>query len=112
GLARAVDDTRMTQHGTLAGTPQYMAPEQARGEQLDRRADLFSLGSVLYALCTGRPAFAGKSTVEVIHRVCEETPAPIAELNPDIPEWFVEIVARLHAKDPSERFQSAGELAT
>jgi eukaryotic-like serine/threonine-protein kinase len=70
GLARAVDDTLLTQHGTLAGTPQYMAPEQARGEPLDRRADLFSLGSVLYAMCTGRAAFRGDSTLEVIRRVC------------------------------------------
>jgi serine/threonine protein kinase len=111
GLARAVDDVRLTQHGFLAGTPQYMAPEQAQGERLDRRADLFSLGSVLYALCTGRPAFAGESTVEVIHRVCESTPPPIQELNPNIPDWLVEIVARLHAKDASDRFQNASEVA-
>ena len=111
GLARAVDDVRLTQHGFLAGTPQYMAPEQALGERLDRRADLFSLGSVLYALCTGRPAFAGESTVEVIHRVCEGTPPPIHELNPNIPDWLVEIVARLHAKDASDRFQNASEVA-
>ncbi len=74
GLARAVDDAKLTQHGALAGTPQYMAPEQARGERMDRRADLFSLGSVLYAMCAGRPAFAGESTVEAIRRVCDETP--------------------------------------
>jgi hypothetical protein len=111
GLARAVDDAKLTQHGTLAGTPQYMAPEQARGEVMDRRADLFSLGSVLYAMCTGRPAFAGDSTVEVIHRVCDGTPPPIAERNPEIPGWLVEIIERLHRKQPSERFQSAAEVA-
>ena len=60
GLARAVDDTLLTQYGTLAGTPQYMAPEQARGEPMDRRADLFSLGSVLYAMCTGRRGLRGR----------------------------------------------------
>ena len=111
GLARAVDDARMTQYGTLAGTPQYMAPEQARGEGLDRRADLFSLGSVLYAMCTGRPAFAGGSTIEVIHLVCEGTPPPIERLNPEIPGWLVEIIERLHAKGPAERFQGASEVA-
>src|SRR5579883_1805199 len=111
GLARAVDDAKLTQHGMLAGTPQYMAPEQARGEVMDRRADLFSLGSVLYAMCTGRPAFAGESTVEVIHRVSEGTPPPIPERNPEIPGWLVEIIQRLHRKQPSERFQGAAEVA-
>src|SRR6185437_5072977 len=111
GLARAVDDARLTQHGALAGTPQYMAPEQARGEKMDRRADPFSLGSVLYAMCTGRPAFAGESTVEAIRRVCDDAPAPIQDRNPEIPGWLVEIIERLHRKRPSERFQGAAEVA-
>jgi hypothetical protein len=111
GLARAVDDAKLTQYGTLAGTPQYMAPEQARGEGMDRRADLFSLGSVLYAMCTGQPAFAGESTVEVIRRVCDDTPPPISGRNPEVPPWLVEIIERLHRKQPSERFQSAAEVA-
>ncbi|WP_406695375.1 serine/threonine-protein kinase [Singulisphaera sp. Ch08] len=111
GLARAVDDTRLTQHGALAGTPTYMAPEQGRGDRLDRRADLFSLGSVLYAMATGCAAFRGDSTLEVIRRVCDGRPVPIEELNPDIPSWLVEIVERLHAKDPADRFQSADEVA-
>src|SRR5262249_19549725 len=71
GLARAVDDASLTQSGVIAGTPQYMAPEQARGEAVDHRADLFSLGSVLYALCTGRPPFRASSTMAVLQRVCE-----------------------------------------
>ena len=111
GLARAVDDARLTQHGALAGTPQYMAPEQARGEKMDRRADLFSLGSVLYAMCTGRPAFAAESTVEAIRRVCDGAPAPIQDRNPEIPGWLVEIIERLHRKQPSERFQGVAEVA-
>jgi hypothetical protein len=111
GLARAVDDTRLTQLGTLAGTPAYMAPEQARGEPMDRRSDLFSLGSVLYAMATGRAAFRGESTVEVIRRVSDADPTPVRELNPEAPEWLAEIIERLHAKDPADRFQSAGEVA-
>jgi hypothetical protein len=111
GLARAVDDTRLTQYGTLAGTPAYMAPEQARGEPLDRRSDLFSLGSVLYAMATGRAAFRGESSVEVIRRVSDGDPQPVRELNPEAPEWLAEVIERLHAKDPADRFQTAGEVA-
>ena len=111
GLARAVDDTFLTQLGTLAGTPRYMAPEQARGDRLDRRADLFSLGGVLYALCTGQPAFQGDSTPAVIRQVCEAEPTPIRVLEPEIPVWLAEIIDRLLDKDPAERFQSASEVA-
>jgi hypothetical protein len=111
GLARARADASLTQEGVVAGTPQYMAPEQARGETLDHRADLFSLGSVLYALCTGLAPFRAENTLAVLKRVCEETPRPIREFNPDVPAWLVEIVARLQAKDPAERIQSAQEVA-
>jgi eukaryotic-like serine/threonine-protein kinase len=110
GLARAVDDASLTQEGVVAGTPQYMAPEQARGEALDHRADLFSLGSVLYALCTGHPPFRAENTLAVLKRVCEDTPRPIREINPDVPEWLVEIIAQLQAKDPAERYQTAREV--
>jgi hypothetical protein len=111
GLARAADDASLSQAGVIAGTPLYMSPEQARGETLDPRSDLFSLGSVLYTLCTGRAAFSAGSTVAVLKRVCEEAPRPIREVNPDIPEWLAAVVDRLLAKDAGERFQTAGELA-
>ena len=110
GLARAADAS-ITQSGVVAGTPMYMAPEQAQGEAIDHRADLFSLGSVLYALCTGRPPFGGSSALAVLKRVCEETPRPIQEINPDVPEWLCAIIARLHAKKPQDRFATARELA-
>ena len=111
GLARAVDDASLTQSGLVAGTPQYMSPEQAEGKHLDQRSDLFSLGSVLYALCTGHPPFRASASLAVLRRVCEDTPRPIREINSDIPEWLVAIVTRLHAKQPADRFQSAQELA-
>ncbi len=111
GLARAAADASLTQTGVVAGTPQYMSPEQARGEVVDQRADLFSLGSVLYAMCTGRPPFRADSNIAVLKRVCDDTPSAIREANPQIPDWLVAIVARLHAKDPAERFGSAAEVA-
>ena len=111
GLARAVDDASLTQSGVVAGTPQYMSPEQAQGEAVDHRSDLFSLGSVLYAMCTGRPPFRATGTMAILKRVCEETPRPIREINPDIPEWLCDIIAKLHAKKPVDRFQSATEVA-
>ncbi|HEX7446894.1 MAG TPA: serine/threonine-protein kinase [Pirellulales bacterium] len=111
GLARTIDDASQTQSGVVAGTPQYMAPEQARGEPADHRSDLFSLGSVLYAMATGRSPFRAETFLGVWRRLCEDTPRPIRETNPDIPAWFAEIVETLHAKRPAERFQSAGELA-
>ncbi|MEX2140796.1 MAG: protein kinase [Pirellulales bacterium] len=110
GLARAVGDVAVTQTGLLAGTPQYMSPEQAHGERVDYRSDLFSLGSVLYAMCTGRPPFRGESPVTVIRRVCEETPTPISRINPDVPDWLINIVDRLLNKNADRRFQSAAEL--
>jgi serine/threonine protein kinase len=111
GLARAVDDASLTQSGAIAGTPLYMSPEQAASEPIDHRSDLFSLGSVLYALCTGRPPFRAGGTHAVLRRVIDDTPRPIPEVNQDIPGWLGDLIARLHAKDPADRFQSAQEVA-
>jgi serine/threonine protein kinase len=111
GLARMADDAGLTQAGVVAGTPEYMAPEQARGEQVDARCDLFSLGSVLYACCTGVPPFRGPTPLAVLRQVSDETPAPVRSLNPDVPAWLEALVARLLAKDPARRFQTAAEVA-
>ena len=111
GLARAADDASISHSGMVAGTPMYMAPEQAQGGQIDHRADLFSLGSVLYAMCTGRPPFRATTTMAVLKRVCEEDPRPIREINPEVPEWLCAVIAKLHAKKPDDRFQSANEVA-
>src|SRR5262245_57569356 len=111
GLARAADDASLTQSGIVAGTPAYMSPEQAGGGKVDHRSDLFSLGSLLYALCAGHPPFRAETTMAVLKRVCEETPRPLCESNPEIPDWLGAIIARLHAKDPAGRFQTAAEVA-
>ncbi len=111
GLARAADDASISRSGLIAGTPMYMAPEQARGESIDHRADLFSLGSVLYTMCTGRPPFRAANTMAVLKRVTEDTPRPIREIIPEVPEWLCDLIARLHAKDPAGRFTSAQEVA-
>jgi uncharacterized protein (TIGR03067 family) len=111
GLARAASDASLTQSGVVAGTPQFMSPEQARGEAVDQRTDLFSLGSVLYAMCTGRAPFRASESMAVLKRVCEDAPRPIRETNADIPDWLVAIIDKLHAKDPADRYQTAAEVA-
>jgi serine/threonine protein kinase len=111
GLARMTDDTQLTQNGVVAGTPEYMAPEQARGERTDHRTDLFSFGSVLYALCTGVPPFRGATSLDVLRQVSEQEPAPLRSLKPDVPAWLESLITRLQAKDPADRFQSAAEVA-
>lgn len=111
GLARAMSDASLSQSGAVAGTPSYMSPEQARGDALDHRSDLFSLGSVLYTMCTGHPPFRAANSMAVLKRVCEEFPTPIRETNPELPDWLCAIVEGLHAKDPADRYQSANEVA-
>jgi DNA-binding beta-propeller fold protein YncE len=109
GLARAAADP--TDRGLIAGTPLYMSPEQARGEPTDHRSDLFSFGSVLYALCTGRPPFPGDATAEVLRRVCEDRPRPIRESHPNVPDWLCSLISKLHAKEAAARFGTAQEVA-
>ncbi|MGO9467583.1 MAG: protein kinase domain-containing protein [Isosphaeraceae bacterium] len=111
GLARAIDDASLTASGTITGTPHYMSPEQARAEPIDCRTDLFSLGGVMYAMCTGRPPFLADTTVAVLRKVSDDAPRPIRELNPDVPDWLTAIVAKLMAKDPAARYQTAQEVA-
>lgn len=111
GLARAADDASVTQSGTIVGTPMYMAPEQAMGHKLDQRADLFSFGSVLYQMVSGRPPFRASTTLAVLKRLQEDTPRPIREIIPEAPQWLCDIITKLHAKNPDERYQSAREIA-
>lgn len=112
GLARAMNDASLTRSGVIAGTPLYMSPEQAGGDPIDHRSDLFSLGSVLYAMCTGRPPFRAETTFGILRRIRESEPRAIREINPDIPEWFERILLKLLSKSPADRFDSASALST
>ena len=111
GLARAVDDASLTCSGTLAGTPQYMSPEQARAEAVDHRSDLFSLGSVLYAMCVGHAPFRAESSYSVLRLIIEKEPRPIRDVNAEIPQWLCAIIARLMSKSPDHRYASAIDVA-
>ena len=111
GLARAVDDATLTTSGMLTGTPLYMSPEQARAETVDHRSDLFSLGSVLHTMCTGRAPFRAETSYGVLRRITDDEPTAIREINPDIPEWLCAIIRKLMSKQADDRFQSAQELA-
>jgi hypothetical protein len=111
GLARTPQDVGLTQAGVVAGTPEYMAPEQARGEPVDQRADLFSLGCVLFAMCTGAPPFRAATPLAVLRQISDEPAPPLRSVNPQVPAWLASLVERLLAKDPAQRIQSAAEVA-
>ena len=110
GLARAVDDATLTRTGFIAGTPQYMSPEQARGDSVDTRSDLFSLGSVMYAMSTGRAPFRAETSYGILRRVTDDMPRAIAELNSEIPAWLQGLIGRLMAKSAAERGDDAEHL--
>ena len=112
GLARAMDhDYQISQQGILVGTPLFMSPEQVDGKPLTPASDLFSLGSVLYTLCTGEHPFSGESFARLLHAVAEKTPTPILQLNPSIPKGLADLIESLHVKDPAARFGPASAVA-
>lgn len=109
GIARAVSDSSSTVADTTAilGTAAYFSPEQAKGEPVDARADVYSTGVVLYELLTGRQPFRGETPVAVAYQHVSETPLPPSEVNPDVPRALDAVVLRALAKDPFQRFQDA-----
>ncbi|GAB3656172.1 Stk1 family PASTA domain-containing Ser/Thr kinase [Actinocorallia lasiicapitis] len=112
GIARAMSDSAATMTATaqVIGTAQYLSPEQARGERVDARSDLYSTGCVLYELLTGRPPFQGDSPVAIAYQHVREEPIPPSQLDPEIPQWADRIVLKAMAKDPAHRYQSASEF--
>lgn len=111
GLAQASDAASLTRTGYHPGTPQYMSPEQARGDAVDARSDLFSLGSVLYTMCTGRSPFRAETAFGILRRITDNEPRPIREINPSIPFWLEGLIQKLQAKSPDDRFQTASDVA-
>ena len=108
GLARAMGDTtHLTQSGAIIGTPAYMAPEQASGNQVDSRCDLFSLGCVLYCMCTGERPFKGNDTMSVLMALAMNNPQPPVSLNLEVPTELSDLVMQLLAKKPEDRPASA-----
>lgn len=110
GLVKDQNNATLTMEGTVAGTPEFMSPEQAAGQPLDARSDLFSLGAVLYLAATGSSPFAASSAYLVLERVRKANPRPIRQVEPSLPAWFCAIVDRVLAKDPNDRIESAAKL--
>jgi eukaryotic-like serine/threonine-protein kinase len=114
GIARAMSDAQatMTQTAQVIGTAQYLSPEQARGERVDARSDLYSTGCLLYELLTGRPPFTGDSPVAIAYQHVRENPIPPSRIDPNLPPWADAIVLKAMAKSPNERYQTAAEMQT
>ncbi|MCE9566820.1 MAG: protein kinase [Planctomycetes bacterium] len=111
GLAKPVDaEAEITKSGDVVGTPAYMSPEQARGERVDHRTDLFSLGAVLYRLCTGTMPFQGPSTMAVLMALGMKEPPPVREVSPEVPEPLAALIHQLLAKNPEQRPPNADDV--
>jgi eukaryotic-like serine/threonine-protein kinase len=111
GLARMQNSTLITQEGGLLGTVAYMSPQQAAGEAVDHRSDIFSLGVVLYELLTGRLPFGADYEMAVIYSILNEDPISVKDLNPQLPEALDQVVVKALRKEPNNRYQSGDEFA-
>src|SRR5437899_8672702 len=100
----------LTGSGVIIGTPNYMAPEQVEGKQVDARADIFALGCVFYELITGNKAFPGASPASVIAGILKNDPAPLTEFSAAVPPALERVVKRCLAKDPEARWQNVRDL--
>ncbi|MFN3194178.1 MAG: serine/threonine-protein kinase [Aureliella sp.] len=110
GLVRALDDATLTHSGFMAGTPDYMSPEQARGEPATKQSDLFSMGALAFAMLAGKPPFQSPEPLAVLNRLCNEMHDWPAEFERSVPIELTRLIDQLLAKDPNERVQDASEL--
>ncbi|EYT65593.1 serine/threonine protein kinase [Dietzia sp. UCD-THP] len=114
GIARAVSDSTstLTTTSSVLGTAQYLSPEQARGETVDARSDLYSAGCVLYEMVTGTPPFSGESPVAVAYQHVRESPQPPSAINPEVGRYVDAVVMQAMAKNPENRYETAGDMRT
>jgi len=105
GVAR-IETSTLTEAGTTIGTPSYMSPEQVMGKKVDRRSDIFSLGSILYELLTGRRAFLAQSITTVIYKIINEEPPALSEVKKGLPGSFEQVISKALAKDPDDRYST------
>lgn len=110
GVARAVQESRLTSTGSLVGTPQYMSPEHAQGEEVDYRSDIYSLGVVAYEMLTGQTPFGATTPHAVLHQLIYDPPPPIHTLRPDLPPPLEQVMSTVLAKEPANRYQTAGDF--
>jgi eukaryotic-like serine/threonine-protein kinase len=112
GLARSFEESavQMTRTGAFLGTPRYMSPEQVEGKPADHRSDLYAYGLILYEMVTGNVPFTGESTLKVMYQRIQEKPKSPKTLNPDLPNWFVQVIMRCLERDPTARYQRADEI--
>jgi eukaryotic-like serine/threonine-protein kinase len=111
GLAKKSSDDQITDHGRVVGTYRYMSPEQARGEALDHRSDIYSLGATLYELLAGRPAFAHSNQYQLLEAIVSRDPPDLLRINPGAPPPLVGLAARMLAKRPLDRPENAAEAS-
>jgi serine/threonine-protein kinase len=110
GLAKALDATALTREAEVLGSAAYMAPEQALGEPVDERSDIYSLGCLLYAMLTGRPPFTGDAAAAILHQQINSEPRPPSETNPKVPAWLDALVMAMLAKAPADRPQRVAQV--
>ncbi|MEM9412950.1 MAG: serine/threonine-protein kinase, partial [Planctomycetota bacterium] len=110
GLACTAEGSKLTRTGLLVGTPDFISPEQANSKPADPRSDLFSLGCVIYAMCSGESPFTGPTMMSTLDNVRSREPEPLGQINPELPSWLVRLVEQLLKKDPEQRMQSADDV--